>query len=161
MGISSWPFSETKLGPGHLLTTRADRSSAKIGDETKNGPGPRESGLTSTRFPIFRTRGTSVFRPNGTLRIALYEEEEQKRIERPKKAKRLQKQPKEGKLGARKARQLSTPLGRRVHQSFEEANRPQSVNKSCPPQNRVLLGFFTSPGKGKESSKHIELLYVD
>jgi hypothetical protein len=40
-------FSEAKLGPGHLLRTRADRSySSKLGNETKNGPGPRKSGLT-------------------------------------------------------------------------------------------------------------------
>jgi len=33
--------------PGHLLRTRADRSySSKLGNETKNGPGPRKSGLT-------------------------------------------------------------------------------------------------------------------
>jgi hypothetical protein len=46
-GISSSPLSEAKLGPGHLLRTRADRSySSKLGNETKNGPGPRKSGLT-------------------------------------------------------------------------------------------------------------------
>jgi hypothetical protein len=39
--------------------------------------------------------------------------------------------------------------------------RPQSGNKPCPPQNRVILGFFKSLGKGKELSKHIKTLYVD
>jgi hypothetical protein len=42
-----------------------------------------------------------------------------------------------------------------------QATGPESANKSCLPQNRVIPGFFTSPWKGKESSKHIEIWYVD
>jgi hypothetical protein len=36
----------------------------------------------------------------------------------------------------------------------------RKINNALP-QNRVNLGFFTSPWKGKASPKHIYILYID
>jgi hypothetical protein len=60
-----------------------------------------------TRSSIFWTRSTSVFRPNGKLRVgAFIRRRSRNGLKKEKKRSASQKQPEEGKLGVRRPRQL-------------------------------------------------------